>query len=104
MFENKQQFIDKYMSYCLQEIGRPFERCSDREKFYVLADMISDQAREIESAHGKQPEKKKVFYFSMEFLIGRLLDDYLSNLGIRDMVEDALKDLGADLETLELQE
>ncbi|MBR6015377.1 MAG: glycogen/starch/alpha-glucan phosphorylase [Firmicutes bacterium] len=104
MFESKQQFIDKYMSYCLQEIGRPFERCSDREKFYVLADMISDQAREIESAHGKQPEKKKVFYFSMEFLIGRLLDDYLSNLGIRDMVEDALKDLGADLETLELQE
>lgn len=36
----------------------------------------------------------------MEFLIGKLLPHYLSNLGIRDMVRDGLQDLGIDLEEL----
>lgn len=107
MFKGKKEFIEKYQSYCLQEIGRPFERCTDRERFAVLADIVADMAREIESETGKKyilEEKKRVYYFSMEFLIGRLLDDYLSNLGLRDMVAGALEELGSDLETIEEQE
>ncbi len=107
MIQDKKEFITKFRNYCLQEIGRPFEKCSDKERFFVLADLISDQAREIESEIGKaekDPEEKKVFYFSMEFLIGRLLDDYLSNMGIRDMVSEAIAEMGGDLENIEMQE
>ncbi len=39
---------------------------------------------------------KMVFYFSMEFLIGKLLENYLINLGLLDVVVKGLSDLGID--------
>ena len=44
--------------------------------------------------------RKRVYYFSLEFLIGRLLFDALSNLGIADLAREALRDLGVDLDRL----
>ena len=35
---------------------------------------------------------KRVYYLSMEFLIGRLLEDTMSNLGLTDLCRDALAD------------
>ena len=45
-------------------------------------------------------EEKRVYYLSMEFLIGRLLIDSLSNLGLRKTCEQALADLGLSLDEL----
>jgi starch phosphorylase len=45
-------------------------------------------------------EEKRVYYLSMEFLIGRLLTDTLSNLGLRETAERALADLGLSLSEL----
>jgi len=107
MFQDKKDFIEQYRELCVSEKGREFELCTDRDRFTVLAKLIADEARNIGSKTKKtfrQQEKKKVYYFSLEFLIGRLLDDYLSNLGIRDMVAEGLRDMGAELETLEEQE
>lgn len=42
-----------------------------------------------------------MYYFSIEFLIGRLLDNYLLNFGVRDMVAEALDDMGFDLSVIE---
>ncbi len=44
--------------------------------------------------------EKIVYYFSMEFLVGRLLENYLIQLGIRDMTADILAELGEDLDAL----
>jgi starch phosphorylase len=44
--------------------------------------------------------RKRVYYFSLEFLIGRLLFDTLGNLGITATVREALRDLGVDLDRL----
>lgn len=44
---------------------------------------------------------KQVHYFSMEFLLGKLLDSNLINLGIKDQFHDALAELGIDLGELE---
>lgn len=44
---------------------------------------------------------KQVHYFSMEFLLGKLLDSNLINLGIKDQFHDALEELGIDLGELE---
>ena len=43
---------------------------------------------------------KRVYYLSLEFLIGRLLRDSLSNLGVMEEVREALTSLGVDLEVL----
>ena len=48
-----------------------------------------------------QTGEKQVYYFSMEFLLGRLLGDFLLNLGIRDICREALSELDIDLEEIE---
>ena len=45
-----------------------------------------------------------MYYFSIEFLIGRLLDNYLLNFAVRDMVAEALDDMGFVLSVIENQE
>ena len=49
----------------------------------------------------KKNNKKEIYYFSMEFLIGRLLSDNLINLGIREVCQEALADLNIKLTELE---
>ncbi len=44
---------------------------------------------------------KQVHYFSMEFLLGKLLDTTLINLGIKEQAIEALEELGVDLKLLE---
>ncbi|WP_091737454.1 glycogen/starch/alpha-glucan phosphorylase [Phenylobacterium immobile] len=48
-----------------------------------------------------QEKRKRVYYLSLEFLIGRLLADSLNNLGITNQMRDALRELGVSLERLE---
>ena len=45
-------------------------------------------------------DRKRVYYLSMEFLIGRILEDATINLGLRDMAEAALSELGVDFRTV----
>ncbi|GAB0117239.1 glycogen/starch/alpha-glucan phosphorylase [Acidisoma sp. 7E03] len=43
---------------------------------------------------------KRVYYMSLEFLIGRLLRDNLGNLGLSDVVQAALDELGVDFDAI----
>lgn len=52
----------------------------------------------------KDKNPKRVFYLSLEFLMGRSLLNSLSSLGIKDQYAEALKQLGFDLEVLAEQE
>ena len=47
---------------------------------------------------------KRIYYLSMEFLMGRLLSNNIMNLGLHGPCRDAVKDLGMDLEDIEDQE
>ncbi|MEM9550626.1 MAG: glycogen/starch/alpha-glucan phosphorylase [Pseudomonadota bacterium] len=47
-----------------------------------------------------QSNSKRVYYLSMEFLIGRLVEDMAANLGITEEVRDALSALGQDADTV----
>ena len=47
-----------------------------------------------------QEKRKRVYYLSLEFLIGRLLADSLNNLGLTETMRAALNELGVDLERL----
>jgi glycogen phosphorylase len=45
-------------------------------------------------------DRKRVYYLSMEFLIGRILEDATINLGLRDIAEQAMADLGQDFRAI----
>ena len=45
-------------------------------------------------------DRKRVYYLSMEFLIGRILEDATINLGLRDMAEEAMAEFGQDFRAI----
>ena len=103
MFKNKQDFIEQYRDLCASDLGREFEFCSRSERYFILARLIAKKARAEKArttSRSLEHGQKKVYYFSMEFLIGRLLENYLMNFGITDMVRQALSDMGEDLDAL----
>ncbi|HCG61218.1 MAG TPA: glycogen phosphorylase, partial [Collinsella sp.] len=87
--------------------GKSVEAASDLDRFNALAKLVAEKARTVATksdARATAEGKKRVYYFSIEFLIGRLLDNYLLNFGVRDMVAEALDDMGLDLSVIESQE
>ena len=107
MFSDKQQFINEYLTLFSSEVARDFEVSSLQDKYWVLCKLVSGKARKVKNASAKRcaaNNEKKVYYFSMEFLIGKLLDNYLINFGAREIVEEGLSDLGVKLDDILEQE
>lgn len=107
IFEPKEAFTDQFITECQSLLGKSFQDCTNDEYYQVLANMVATISRErgiASKERSRKLQKKKVYYFSLEFLIGPLLDNYLINFGVRDTVADGLKDLGISLDTVEEQE
>ena len=77
--------------------GKGIAQCSNEEIYYALLEMTKSMAKEKESNEGK----RKLYYISAEFLIGKLLSNNLINLGIYDQVANALKEHGKSLAQIE---
>ncbi|MEM5766892.1 MAG: glycogen/starch/alpha-glucan phosphorylase, partial [Bacillota bacterium] len=87
--------------------GKCLEEASAREKYIALGTLIRDQlGRYWINTNRRYSERgeKQVYYFSIEFLLGRLLDSYLYNLGVRDRWLEALREMGIDYAELQRQE
>ena len=70
---------------------------------YAVKDQIVEQWMETQKAYEKE-DPKMVYYMSMEFLMGRALGNNMINLkGYKD-VEEALSELGLDINVIEDQE
>lgn len=107
IFDNKQEFTELYRDAVMSISGKSIEAASDLDRFNALAKLVAEKARTVATksdARATAEGKKRVYYFSIEFLIGRLLDNYLLNFGVRDMVAEALDDMGFDLSVIENQE
>ena len=77
--------------------GKPLKDCTRLELFNALLRRVDDAARE----RGYNQGKKKLYYISAEFLIGKLLSNNLLNLGLRDAVAAELAEAGIPLSELE---
>ena len=80
-----------------KKYGRPVAQCTNEELYYSLLAMTKDMAKERESSAGK----KKLYYISAEFLIGKLLSNNLINLGIYEEVKQLLEKNGKSLAEIE---
>ena len=84
-------------------VGKDRGNALDHDWFMATALAVRDRIvdRWLDSARAANREgRKRVYYFSLEFLIGRLLGDAMSNLGLTSTVREALDLLGIDLDRL----
>ncbi len=104
MFQNKHEFKRDFSKRIEETYGRSVVQSHRTERYMVLGEMVRDYA----SIHWKSNKEKiaeigakQMYYFSMEFLIGRLLTSNLMNLGIYHTVKEGLGELSININELE---
>ena len=106
-FANKKIFKETFTNRVQQIYGIKFEESTPHQRYFTLGTLVREyiSTNWIDTneaiINGKH---KQVYYFSMEFLMGRLLTNNMMNLGVRSVVDAGLQDLGIDTNELELVE
>ncbi|WP_294407047.1 glycogen/starch/alpha-glucan phosphorylase [uncultured Clostridium sp.] len=101
---DKKAFRKAYVNKFVEMHGIELKEGTNQQKYEALGSLVRDYVTRDWLKTNKKYNRtgeKQVYYFSMEFLLGRLLGDALLNLGIRNVCREALKDLNINLEELE---
>ena len=83
---NIQEKVEAYL-------GKPVAQASNKEIYDGLLTVVQEMAAEKE----RTDSKKKLYYISAEFLIGKLLSNNMINLGIYQEVKEMLEKNGKDI-------
>ena len=93
----KKQEKSMVKDYVKAKFNKELKACTNEEIYSALLDMIKEKAGE----KGENTGKKKVYYISAEFLIGKLLSNNLINLGLFDSVKKELEEAGKSIYEIE---
>lgn len=97
-------FISEFKDRIQKRYVLDVEDASVRQKYNVLGEMVSEViAENWMNTNKKLQEKsyKEVYYFSMEFLMGRLVTNNIQNLGLRPLVQKAFELIDLDINEIE---
>ena len=107
MFQSKGEFINEYLEKFQSIHGKGVELGTNRERYEALAGLVRDLiAQRWARTNREYMERdcKQVYYFSIEYLQGRILLTNLLNLNILAECEQGLSDLGISLDDLTEEE
>src|ERR1051325_11668163 len=94
-------FQESLLEHVRYSIGKEWKELLPRELFYAVAmavrDRIVDKMLETEDRY-RQSDAKRVYYLSMEFLMGRSLGNNLINIQAFDVCREALAEMGVDFD------
>ena len=103
----KSQFKQDFKRHLKDDLALDIDEASYFDMYKVLAGMVKSAYNQNWHHTWRsydQQHKKQLYYFSIEFLPGRMLQSNLFNLGWLDIVKDGMKDLGVDFEKIVEQE
>lgn len=107
MSKTKSSLQDSIFKHLTYSLARRWEESYERDKFRSLALAVRDRLVErmlaTESKYQRE-DSKRVYYLSIEFLIGRSLANNLRNLGIFEVCREALEEMGLELDQILEQE
>jgi starch phosphorylase len=97
------QLRDEVLEKLTYSVGKDRNTASDRDWFIATAlatrdRVVNDWMRSVRAAY--RENRRRVYYLSLEFLVGRLLIDSLTNLGLVEPMRAALAGLDIDLDRL----
>lgn len=105
MFQDIEGFKQAYTDKLVKSEGVILEDASPWNKYRALVALLQEiMISEKALAKPRDRNIKRVYYFSMEFLMGKLLKYYLVNLGLEQIVRLGLGELNIDLDELLKQE
>ncbi|MCL1820918.1 MAG: glycogen/starch/alpha-glucan phosphorylase [Oscillospiraceae bacterium] len=103
MFHNPKSFKEHFVKRISSMFGKSMDEASVSDLYATLASMITDHINSL-WAHSNKVTldygDKVVYYFSLEFLVGKYLEKNLIYLGVRDICEEGLKMLDIDMNDL----
>ncbi len=106
--DNKSLFIEELNDYLEDSLHTSFEEATPEQIYKALARIVNGQLRDryVEfkkkknQAEKTSAGKKKIYYISMEFLMGQSLKNALYCLDETDMVKELVESRGLDLEEI----
>ena len=104
---SKEEFKKSIIENVKNQYCRTIDEATPQQIFQAVSYAIKDVIIDDWIATQKQFDEtgaKKVYYLSMEFLMGRALGNNIINLGAKKAVKEALEELGFDLNAIEDQE
>lgn len=105
--KEKEIFKASYLNKIEEVSGDCLAECSLLNQYQALAEVVMDSVTTQwarSNAQYNQYQDKQVYFFSIEFLIGRLLNTYVNNLGIEELVTESLEELGLDYAAIQKME
>lgn len=107
MFTDKKRFKKALREKMQTLYGESFDEASPQELYFAIGSIIRDYISKKWVQTNRQyleRGEKQVYYFSLEFLLGRLMGSNLLNLGVRENLGRTLEMFGIDLDVLEEME
>ncbi len=105
--QDSEELREAILAKLIYSVGKDTKTASPHDWFVALALAVRDRITDrwmSATRRTNQAAGKTVYYLSVEFLIGRLLFDGLTNLGLTEMARDALAALGVDLDAIRQEE
>ena len=106
-FDNVETFKEIFISTVENQYAIDFKDSTPYQQYVALGEMlrlkIADDWKETNKKIYEQ-NLKKIYYFSMEFLMGRMITNNLMNAGVYPVVKEAFNQLGIDINEVEHQE
>lgn len=89
-------------AYALTSFGKEFVNCDDKEKYFALVKTLMEEiVPKWNNSIKKHEDKKKAYYLSAEYLMGRALSNNLINMNIQPEIKKLLEELGVDYNSIE---
>ena len=106
-FKDKNTFKSEFVKQVESRYAVEFKDSTTYQQYVVLGNMlrqyVSYDWKKTQAASAAQ-ELRTAYYFSMEFLMGRMITNNLMNSGVRGVVSEAFEELGLDINDIEHQE
>ncbi|ODV61590.1 glycogen phosphorylase [Ascoidea rubescens DSM 1968] len=106
-FSEKSDFERDFVHHIETTLARSMYNCDDLAAYQAASNTVRDKLI-VEWNETQQfqtlKDPKRIYYLSLEFLMGRAMDNAMLNAGVKDLVKDSLSELGFNLEDILEQE
>ncbi|KAK7205745.1 glycosyl transferase [Myxozyma melibiosi] len=106
-FQDKEAFQKEFIRHVETTLARSMYNCDDLAAYLAASQAIRDRLivawNKTQQKHTTK-DQKRVYYLSLEFLMGRAMDNAMLNAGVKDITKTGVDDLGFKIEDLLEQE